>query len=153
MTKSDQDAQALVKQLIAIHGEEGICPTAEDWGEILELSNDKAITILNLLKFKSEIETPEGVNSGLSAYTQYSAKVASAFARVGGKLVFFGKVGHIFPSAAAANWDAAILTRYPSPQALADFWLDQEFIDAHTHRVDGVDRSQVIVMNAMPPPR
>lgn len=45
--------------------------------------------------------------------------------------------------------DTAILTHYPSAQALANFWLDDEFEDAHKNRVDGVKKSTVTVLEDM----
>jgi uncharacterized protein (DUF1330 family) len=42
---------------------------------------------------------------------------------------------------------AAVVIRYPSARALADMWLDPEFIAAHSHRVDGGE-SRVLVFAA-----
>ena len=65
---------------------------------------------------------------------------------MGGELVFFGRVSHMFAFAAGDAWDAVIVTRYPSAKALAEMWLDPEFIAAHANRVDGVMRSQALVI-------
>ena len=152
MTDLSPELQALVNQLVAIHGEDGVCPTADDWRVILSGPSDKPVTILNLLTFKPQVQTPDGARPGASAYRSYANGVAAAFARVGGKRVLFGKVGHSFgllpaAQAAIAGWDAAIVTRYPTPRALARFWLDPEFIAAHAHRIDGIERSQVLVLD------
>jgi len=155
VTDVTQELDDLVHQLVALHGEGGVCPTAEDWRAILRGQADAPVTVLNLLKFTSVVQTPEGASSGASAYRRYSAMVSAAFARVGGKLIYFGKVGHGFafaaPSPLVEGWDAAILTRYPSPRALAAFWLDPEFVAAHAHRIDGVERSQAFVLSSMQP--
>lgn len=143
------DLQALIEQLVALHGEAGLSPTVADWAAIFRCPADKSLNILNLLKFRPEVSTPAGPRSGLAAYGSYSAGVGPAFARVGGKTLYFGKVQHIFGTVAGTGWDAAILTRYPSPKALADFWLDAEFVAAHEHRVDGVEASRVLVMSAL----
>jgi uncharacterized protein (DUF1330 family) len=71
--------------------------------------------------------------------------VGAAFVRVGGQRVYFGRVGHIFAMGEASDWDAAIVTRYPSADALAQMWLSPEFIDAHKNRTHGVERSQVLM--------
>jgi uncharacterized protein (DUF1330 family) len=144
-----QDLLALVNQLVSLHGEEGLCPTSADWQAILCCPADKPINILNLLKFKAEVQTNEGPRTGFSAYASYSAGVGPAFIRAGGKTLYFGKVNHIFGTVAGTEWDAAILTRYPTPRALAEFWLDKEFVAAHAHRLDGVDQSRVIVLSAI----
>ena len=139
---------ALVRQLIELHGEEGVCPSAKDWTAILNAPAERPVVLLNLLKFKSDVEARAGGQSGRDAYSKYSDQVSAAFARVGGKLLHFGAVKQTFSLGPSADWDAAILTRYPSPRALADFWLDDEFVRAHSHRVDGVERSQVMILSS-----
>lgn len=136
----------LVHQLVALHGEEGICPTAADWRAILAVEG--AIHVLNLLAFKDEVLTATGIRSGADAYRRYTRTVADPFARVGGERVFFGAVGHVFAFGATDDWDTAILTRYPSAHALAEMWLDPAFVAAHKNRVDGVERSQVMIFGA-----
>ena len=135
----------LVRRLVETHGEEGVCPTANSWREIFRLGKETPVHIINLLKFRSEVDGPEGPISGAAAYAKYTAGVGPAFARVGGQRVYFGRVGHMFALGPASDWDAAIVTRYPSADALAQRWLSPEFIDAHKSRADGVERSQVLV--------
>jgi uncharacterized protein (DUF1330 family) len=142
-----QDTPALVRKLVEIHGEQGICPTARDWTQVLNSARDQPLTILNLLQFKPTVEAAGATITGWQAYTAYSTEVGAAFARVGGKLVYFGKVSHMFPDT-GGTWDAAVMTRYPTPRALAEFWLDHEFIRAHRLRIDGVERSCIIVLSA-----
>lgn len=139
------EISGLVDRLVGIHGEGGICPAADDWRAILQFDLDRPIFILNLLRFRDEVQVSDRKIPGSEAYDQYAAGVAAAFLRAGGKQVFFGRVGHLFPIADGDVWDAAIVTRYPSPRALASFWLDDQFIEAHAHRVDGVERSRVLV--------
>jgi uncharacterized protein (DUF1330 family) len=139
------DTAALVARLIEMHGEGGVCPTAEDWFKIMALGENGPVHILNLLKFKDEVETGEGPISGAAAYGKYSAGVSGAFSRAGGQRLYFGRVGHMFGLGVGDDWDAAILTRYPSAAALAQMWLSPEFVAAHEHRADGLERSQVMV--------
>jgi len=140
-----QNIDSLVKQLVATHGEDGVCPTAESWREIFKLGGDGPFHLINLLKLKHRVESSDGRIAGAVAYGKYSAGVAGAFARVGGKRLYFGRVGHMFGLGPLNDWDAAIVTRYPSALALAEMWLSAEFIAAHKDRSDGVERSQVLV--------
>ena len=140
-----QDIDSLVKQLVATHGEGGVCPSAESWREIFKLGGDNPIHIINLLKFRHRVESPDGPIAGAVAYGKYSAGVAAAFSRVGGKRLYFGRVGHMFGLGPLNDWDATIVTRYPSALALAEMWLSEEFMAAHKNRSDGVERSQVLV--------
>lgn len=137
------DIAATVRLLVDTHGESGICPTAVDWRAILDLPANP-ISILNLLGFHDVVHVEEQSLQGAKAYQRYSRAVAPAFQRCGGKLLFMGQAAYMFPKR-ADEWDFAVLSRYPSPQALADMWLDPEFIAAHSHRINGVARSTVVV--------
>ena len=64
----------LVQQLVALHGEDGICPTAADWRAILAIEG--AIHVLNLLAFQDEVSTATGTRSGADAYRRYTTSVA-----------------------------------------------------------------------------
>lgn len=141
--------ETLIAKLVALHGESGLCPKKLDWAEILCCPEDKPVNILNLLQFRPQVQTPDGAVTGMEAYGSYSAGVGPAFIRTGGKTLYFGKVNHIFGTVAGTDWHAAILTRYPSPMALANFWLDQEFVVAHAHRASGVEQSRVLVMSSL----
>ena len=139
------NTESLIEKLVETHGEEGVCPTAHSWREIFRLGKDGPFHLINLLKFRSEVGAPNGPISGAAAYAKYSAGVGPAFARVGGQRIYFGRVGHAFGLGPVGDWDAVIVTRYPSADALAQMWLSPEFIEAHKNRADGVERSQVLV--------
>ncbi len=146
MTALSAELRNMIDRIVAIHGEEGVCRTAEEWEGIMQRPQDEPIGIINLLKFKKVVQSPEGEISGWKAYNQYMASAGPAFLRVGGERIFYGRVCNIFPYADKAEWDTAISTRYPTPLALANFWLDEEFIKAHTHRVEGVEQGQVLLL-------
>ena len=135
----------MVRRLVAIHGEEGVSPAAHSWQEIFRLGSNSPIHIINLLKFRQQVDTSNGPISGAAAYGRYTAGVGPAFARAGGQRIYYGRVGHVFGLGPVGAWDAAIVTRYPSAEALAQMWLSPEFISAHTNRMDGVERSEVLV--------
>jgi uncharacterized protein (DUF1330 family) len=133
----------IVSRLVKLHGEGGAAPTADDWRSILALPG--AVPLLNLLKFREQANLPGGPISGAKAYARYSAAVAPAFARAGGERLFFGPVAHSLGPGDDADWDAAILTRYPSAQALAAMWLADDFVAAHANRIDALERSRVLI--------
>ena len=133
----------LVGRLVTTHGEGGVCPTASDWHMIL--THKGTLHLLNLLKFRPSVDTDDGPISGADAYDKYSSGVAQAFAEAGGRQIFRGRVQHMFAFGAVSGSDAAVVTRYPSAEALAQMWLDPRFVAAHNNRVDGVERSQVFV--------
>jgi uncharacterized protein (DUF1330 family) len=135
----------LIARLVSIHGEEGICPTEHDWRTIFAVGAGRPVELVNLLAFAPQVDTQEASISGAEAYSRYTSGISKAFARAGGELVFFGHVRHMFSFGGGDAWDAVIVTRYPSPAALAEMWLDPEFIAAHANRLDGVARSQALV--------
>jgi uncharacterized protein (DUF1330 family) len=138
----------LIAQLVAIHGEKGVCPRAADWRAIFAIGEGKPLHLLNLLKFKTEVEAPDGPITGAAAYAKYAAANAGPFERAGCQRIYFGRGGHMFAFGEAGPWDVAIVTRYPAAQALAKMWLDADFIAAHKNRADGVERSQVLVFRS-----
>lgn len=84
-----------IENLVSLHGEDGLCPSRADWVAMLSCPADKPLNILNLLRFKEAVTTSDGARTGFAAYGSYSAGVAPAFERVGGKTLYFGKVNHI----------------------------------------------------------
>jgi uncharacterized protein (DUF1330 family) len=138
------ETESIITQLVNIHGEEGVCPTRADWRAIFEIAPGP-IRILNLLKFASEVAGDGGKISGEAAYGNYVQGVGPVFQRAGGQRIFAGRVGASFAMGPKGDWDFAIVTRYPSAEALAAMWLDPEFIKAHENRLDGVAASQVYV--------
>ena len=146
----------MIARLVALHGEEGVCPTAADWRAIFAVAADGPVQILNLLRFHDRVAAAEGEITGAEAYARYGAGVAGAFARAGGKRLFRGAVGHAFGSHEDtdrdAGWDAVVVTAYPSAAALAGMWLDPDFVAAHRNRADGVARSRVLVFPGPPTP-
>lgn len=138
-----REAADTIKELVTLHGEGGVCPASGDWQRIFEHAGP--IHIINLLKFKDRIDTEDGSISGAQAYRRYSSSVAPVFSRMGGERIFHASVTSAFGVGEILEWDAAILTRYPSCHELAQMWLDPEFVAAHKHRIDGVERSHVMV--------
>jgi hypothetical protein len=115
------------------------------WHRIFEVAADGPVTFVNLLGFHPTVPSSAGSLTGEQAYHRYTRATAGPFARVGGELPFFGSIDHGFGLDGHGDWDAVIVTRYPSARALADMWLDNEFIAAHANRRAGVARSQVLV--------
>ncbi|MFT6452966.1 MAG: hypothetical protein ACJA06_002474 [Halocynthiibacter sp.] len=118
---------------------------AADWRAILALE-EAHLRILNLLSFRPAVEIETGVISGQEAYGLYRKGTSGAFLRCGGESLAYGKASHVFGMNTDTDWDAMIMTRYPSPRALASMWLDPEFLRAHKHRESGIERSCVLVL-------
>ena len=134
-----------INELIAVHGEGGAAPSRSDWEAIFAIG-DAPLQITNLLKFKSEVEFNGEMVPGLTAYQNYMSGNASAFQRVGGKRLYLGLVHSAFGHNTDTDWDLVIVTQYPSADALANMWLDEEFLEAHEYRDRCIERSCVLVV-------
>ena len=141
-----ENQEAVIRELVELHGEGGVCPTAAEWRAILSRPADRALELLNLLAFVEEVETDDGPASGADAYRAYTEAAAPAFERAGATLLHLAPVEQGFGTPPDQEWDMVVLTRYPTPRSVADFWLDEEFVAAHRHRADGVARSLVLVL-------
>ena len=134
-----------IERLLHAHGSEGLAHSREDWRAILDAGNGP-LRVLNLLKFRDEVRTKNGVVSGAQAYRQYARKNAKAFARAGAESLLFGPVSIQTGLGATRDWDAVVLSVYPTPLALADMWLDPEYIAAHEDRIAALERSQTLFL-------
>ncbi|EAQ03630.1 hypothetical protein OB2597_03382 [Pseudooceanicola batsensis HTCC2597] len=133
-------SQDIIERLVETHGEDGAVPSRGDWATILDMPGNEPIFILNLLAFEPQ--------TGQASFGQYLHGVAPAIAAAGGEQVFFGPAGLSYGTGGDTRWDAAMLMKYPSPQALANMWLDPDFIEAHQSRGDGLAKSLVLVIPA-----
>ena len=139
------EIESLIARIVGVHGEGGLAPTAASWRRIFEIADEGPVTFVNLLGFHPTVASSEGALTGEQAYHSYTRATAGVFERVNGELLYFGSVGHGFGLDDHGDWNAVIVTRYPSARALADMWLDDEFIAAHANRHAGVARSEVLV--------
>ena len=96
-------------------------PTREQ-GEAFARSapDDKAIVMVNLLRFRERADYGEpggGAVSGRKAYDRYSKAVLPMLWEVGGQILWMGKVrtSLILPDGEA--WDEVLLVHYPSRAA------------------------------------
>ncbi|MFI5298359.1 MAG: DUF1330 domain-containing protein [Polyangiales bacterium] len=81
--------------------------------------DDKAIVMVNLLRFRERAEPVAGGEggSGREAYSRYSKAVVPLLWEVGGQVLWMGRVraGVIVP--ADESWDEVLLVHYPSRNA------------------------------------
>ncbi|MGI3167512.1 hypothetical protein ACRARG_00045 [Pseudooceanicola sp. C21-150M6] len=127
-----------IDRIIALHGETGAAPTRRDWESIMALPDGTPVLILNLLKFIPD--------TGVLAYGKFVGKVGPAFRAAGGRQIFYGPAQSCFGVHGATDWDAAILSEYPSASALAQMWLHPGFVEANKSRMDGLENSLVMVI-------
>ncbi len=119
------------------------------------LPRDAPINMLNLLKFNAFALYPEGhVNtghkwSGERAYQEYGKTSGPIFARVGGNIIWRGRMEAMVIGPEARHWDAAFIAYYPNSAAFLEMVTDPEYQIAVVNRQAAVHTSRLIRFNPL----
>ncbi len=112
-------------------------------------ANDRPgpIHMLNLVKLRDRADYPDGRNAtGAEAYAAYGKGSEPVFKRLGGRIVWRGKMEQMIIGPKDKEWDLCFIAEYPSPQAFVDMLKDPEYREAMLHRQAGVADSRLIRM-------
>ncbi|MCH1567936.1 MAG: DUF1330 domain-containing protein [Alphaproteobacteria bacterium] len=124
--------------------ENAVVPSSEQMKGFFEDNHGKAISMVNLLKFKDKAEFPEdhelhGTDmTGAEAYAIYGAAVAIIVEGLGGEMRFFGDVQRLALGEVEELWDQVAIVQYPSRQAMVDMMMSEEYNAIHAHRDAGL---------------
>ncbi len=130
--------------------DEFVDPTREAFTIFKALPRDTEIHMLNLLRFRQQARYPSGhdqASSGLTgeqAYARYGRASASVFARVGGSIIWRGRMDAMVIGPAEQVWDAAFIARYPDASAFLAMVTDPEYRLAVVHRQAAVLTSRLV---------
>jgi uncharacterized protein (DUF1330 family) len=91
------------------------------------------LVMLNLLKFK-----PGGEQRYLEAYASVALPMIQ---RLGGRVVYAGRLAERAHDDDAPEWDVLVLVEYPNRQAFIDMVNDPAYREAHVHRSEAVERA------------
>lgn len=94
--------------------------------------DDARVTMLNLLRFKSD--------GGKERYEEYGA-VAPLLDKVGGRIVFAGETAPALLG--AESWDLAALVEYPSRQAFLDMVGSDEYRAIEHLRSEALEKGEL----------
>lgn len=112
-------------------------------------ANDRPgpIHMLNLVKLRDRAEYADGRDAtGAEAYAAYGKGSEPVFKRLGGRIVWRGKMEQMVIGPKDKEWDLCFIAEYPSPQAFVDMLKDSEYREAMVHRQAGVADSRLIRM-------
>jgi uncharacterized protein (DUF1330 family) len=98
-----------------------------------ERSGDGPLVMLNLLKFK-----PGGEQRYLEGYASVAVPMIQ---RLGGRVLYAGRLAERAHDDDAPEWDTLILVEYPNRQTFIDMVSDPVYRAAHAHRADAVERA------------
>ncbi len=127
-----------------------IDPTREAFELFKSLPRNVPINMLNLLLFNERALYPDdhpfstnGWN-GARAYREYGKTSGPIFARVGGSIIWRGKMEAMVIGPPERHWDASFIARYPSSAAFMEMVTDPEYRKAVVNRQAAVKTSRLI---------
>lgn len=129
-----------------------IDPTADQVRALRDRGPDGPITMVNLLKFRTQAQyapdSGEPLCSGREAYARYTHAFSVTVAAVSqAQILFEGPVGQVFIGDAGtreADWDAVLIVRYPSVRHFLAMMADATYRDALKHRYAGLERTVLL---------
>jgi uncharacterized protein (DUF1330 family) len=127
-----------------------IDPTRESFDAFKALPRDVPIQMLNLLRFRADAAYPEGHEnaarglSGKEAYAEYGRSSGPIFRRVGGSVIWRGRMEAMVIGPQDREWDTAFIARYPTAGAFMEMLVDVDYKRAVIHRQAAVLTSRLI---------
>ena len=115
-----------------------------------EEGHDGPIQMLNLVKLRGAAVYEDGRDAtgvtGFDAYKAYSTESAPVFKRLGGRIVWSGKMELMLIGPAEEAWDLCFIAEYPSAAAFVEMIGDPVYRVAMQHRQAAVETSRLIRM-------
>jgi uncharacterized protein (DUF1330 family) len=114
------------------------------------LPRNTPIDMLNLVRFRDRAAYPAGHPhadkdwSGREAYAEYGRTSGPVFARVGGRIVWRGRMEAMVIGPDDKHWDLAFIARYPDAGAFLAMVTDPEYRAAVVNRQAAVMTSRLI---------
>ncbi len=117
----------------------------EDFATLRADTSGEAIDMLNLIRLRPQAAYGDGrPASGAEAYAAYGRISQPVFARLGGRIVWRGRLDQMLIGPREEAWDICFIARYPSTSAFADMVRDPLYREAMTHRQAAVANSRLI---------
>jgi uncharacterized protein (DUF1330 family) len=129
-----------------------IDPTRDQVRALRDSGRDGPVVMLNLLKFHAVARYPAELGlaacSGEAAYARYQHAFTAAVGAISqAEVLYDGPCEQVFIGQAgsdAADWDKALIVRYPSRQHFLAMMADDGYRDALVHRYAGLARTVLI---------
>tara|TARA_B100001142_G_C13828445_1_gene459409 strand:- start:208 stop:534 length:327 start_codon:yes stop_codon:yes gene_type:complete len=99
--------------------------------------------MVNLLKFKKKASYEDGRETDLTgeeAYRIYAHEVSTIhLPKVGGSIIFSGKVSRLLIGEAEELWDMVAIAEYPNKKAMLKMISDKDYRESEKHRAAGLE--------------
>ena len=130
----------------------GIDPTRDQVRALRDHGRDGPVVMLNLLKFHAAARYPAELGmapcTGVQAYDRYQHAFTVAVGAISqAEVIYDGPCEQVFIGQAgsdAADWDKALLVRYPSRQHFLAMMAADGYRDALVHRYAGLARTVLV---------
>ena len=132
-------------ELMAIYGDSTIWPTEEQWRSILQYPSKQPIVTTSFLQLPTGEVHDEKVGfrgSVPEAMAKYLEATTPIIERIGIKPVYVSGIPLTVIGDDSNQWDAVVVTRYPSAEAFVELHLDPVYVEKsvpyrrlHTKRV------------------
>lgn len=125
-------------------------PSREAFDAFKALPRDEPIHMLNLLRFHDKAQYPDGHDcaekgwSGKRAYAEYGKTSGPIFTRVGGSIVWRGRMDAMVIGPDDKQWETSFIAQYPNSGAFMEMVTDAEYKKAVIHRQAAVLTSRLI---------
>lgn len=127
-----------------------IDPTRAAFDLFKSLPRDTPINMLNLVRYRDLAAYPEGHEhtgkgwTGARAYEEYGTTSGPIFERLGGQIIWRGKLEAVLTGPADEHWDAAFIAAYPNAGAFLAMVTDPDYKLAVVNRQAAVATSRLI---------
>lgn len=106
------------------------------------------VTMVNIMKFKDKVE--DGSESGADAYKRYSQNVAPLLHKVGGKMIWGGRVRKTIIGDSTGEPDLFLIVEYPSKEAFIQMTSSQEYKKIAGDRTIALEYGGLLATDSLP---
>ncbi len=125
-------------------------PSRAQFDAFKALPRDTPIQMLNLIRFRSVADYPEGHPdhgkglTGAEAYRAYGQGLIPFLAKLGGRQIWAGRPETVVTGPEDERWDLAFIIEYPGAAAFMAMVTDPAYKDVVKHRTAAVEDSRLI---------
>src|SRR5215510_11483022 len=116
-----------------------VYPEKEQIERLLTGIPDRPVVMLNLLRFKERADAPDQGLSGEQAYQRYADEMVPLVERLGGRVIWSGRVDSQVIGVGAEGFHMAALVEYPSRKAFVEVATSPEVAAIGVHRAAGLE--------------
>ena len=151
MLPSIDKNEEIVERLVAMYGDGGIWPTADQWRRLINCEDAGRILVIHFFKFRDKAIYPDDPDCSLSgeeaAFGKYAEVARKPIANLGvQKIIAMGGQTQ-WAIGDGEVWDYVCVMEYPNRRAFLSVFLDEAYSKSHKHRNAGAERHKTAIAN------